>query len=80
MRTQAKVRRRETGCVSDTPSLSRWIRSPQPMAVRKAPSDGRAGPVRYRTDPENELVGVLMLQQLRGMEGFAKITQEAIID
>jgi CubicO group peptidase (beta-lactamase class C family) len=32
------------------------------------------------TDPENELVGVLMLQQLGGGGNFAKIIQEAIID
>jgi CubicO group peptidase (beta-lactamase class C family) len=32
------------------------------------------------TDPENELVGVLMLQQPGGGRNFAKIVQEAIID
>jgi CubicO group peptidase (beta-lactamase class C family) len=40
---------------------------------------GAAGTVSW-TDPENELVGVLMLQQPRGGGDFAKIIQEAIID
>ena len=40
---------------------------------------GAAGTVSW-TDPENELVGVLMLQQLGGGGNFAKIIQEAIID
>jgi CubicO group peptidase (beta-lactamase class C family) len=40
---------------------------------------GAAGTVSW-TDPENELVGVLMLQQPGGGRNFAKIVQEAIID
>ena len=40
---------------------------------------GAAGTVSW-TDPENELVGVLMLQQPRGGGNFAKIVREAIID
>ena len=40
---------------------------------------GAAGTVSW-TDPENDLVGVLMLQQPRGGGNFAKIVGEAIID
>ena len=40
---------------------------------------GAAGTVSW-TDPENELVGVLMLQQPRGGGGFANIVRDAIID
>ncbi|MEM7365620.1 MAG: serine hydrolase domain-containing protein [Pseudomonadota bacterium] len=40
---------------------------------------GAAGTVTW-SDPENELVGVLMLQQPRGGGDFARIISEAIID
>ena len=40
---------------------------------------GAAGTVSW-TDPKNELVGVLMLQQARGGGDFAEIVREAIID
>ena len=40
---------------------------------------GAAGTVSW-TDPENELVGVLMLQQPRGGRDFGKIVAEAMID
>ena len=40
---------------------------------------GAAGTVTW-SDPKNELVGVLMLQQPRGGGDFASIVSEAIID
>ena len=40
---------------------------------------GAAGTMTW-SDPENELVGVLMLQQPSGGEDFAGIVSEAIID
>jgi CubicO group peptidase (beta-lactamase class C family) len=40
---------------------------------------GAAGTVSW-TDPENELVGVLMLQQPRGGRNFGKVVRQAIIE